>query len=112
MEMKLPGGNDAIVEISKLRDYCLNPNHPRARHKARVFLAIFRLAQADAEFLRSALIQAAREADAVPGGSDEYGERYTVDFELSRGDHRATVRSTWIVLRGEVAPRLTSCFVP
>jgi hypothetical protein len=63
--MKLPGSADAIVELSKLRDYCLDPHHPRGRHKARVFLSAVGLAQTDAELLRAALIQAACEADAV-----------------------------------------------
>jgi len=109
--MKLPGGSDAIVEISKLRDHCLNPHHPRGRHKARVFLSTLGLAQTDADFLRAALMQAAREVDAEAGVSDEYGDRYSLDVEISRGDRHATVRSVWIVLRGETAPRLTSCFV-
>ena len=109
--MKLPCGADAIVEISKLRDYCLDPRHPRGRHKARVFLSTLGLAQADADFLRAALIQAASEADAVTGASDQYGDRFTVDFGMSRGDRHATVRSAWIALRGETAPRLASCFV-
>ena len=109
--MKLPGGDNAIVDIAKLRDYCLDPQHPRGRHKARVFAATLGLAQTDAEFLREALLRAAREADALVGESDEYGDRFTVDFELNRGNRRAVVRSAWIVLRGETAPRLTSCFV-
>ena len=109
--MKLPGGTDAIVESSKLRNYCLDPHHPRGRYKARVFLSILGLAQADADFLRAELIQAAREADATAGVSDEYGDRYSVDFEISRGVRHATIRSAWIVLRGETAPRLTSFFV-
>ncbi len=37
--MKLPNGGRAVVEIAKLRDYCLNPAHPRGRHNARVFAA-------------------------------------------------------------------------
>jgi hypothetical protein len=37
--MMLPDGANAIVEISKLRDYRLDPHHPRGRHKARVFLS-------------------------------------------------------------------------
>jgi hypothetical protein len=37
--MNLPGGGDAIVDIAKLRDYCLDSRHPRGRHKARVFAA-------------------------------------------------------------------------
>ena len=84
---------------------------PRGRYKARVFLSAVGLAQTDADFLRDALIQAAREADATAGVADEYGDRYSVDFEISRGDRHAAVRSAWIVLRGETAPRLTSCFV-
>jgi len=36
VEMKLPGGERANVDVAKLRDYCLNPTHPRGRHKARV----------------------------------------------------------------------------
>jgi hypothetical protein len=109
--MKLPGGAHAIVEISKLRDYCLDPHHPRGRHKARIFLSALDLGQSDAELLQAALLKAAREEDAVPGEADEYGERYTVDFLITRGDREARVRSAWIILRGESAPRLTSCFV-
>ena len=69
--MKLPGGDNAIVDIAKLRDYCLDQQHPRGRHKARVFAATLGLAQTDAEFLREALLRAAREADALVGESDE-----------------------------------------
>jgi hypothetical protein len=109
--MKLPGGAAAIVEISKLRGYCLNPRHPRGRHKARVFLSALGLEQGDADFLRTALLDAAREGETVAGESDEYGDRYTVDVNVIHGGRKATVRSAWILLRGESAPRLTSCFV-
>ena len=109
--MNLPGGDAAIVEVAKLREYCLNPQHPRGRHKARVFAAALGLAPSDAEFLRGALLQAAREADAVTGESDQFGDRFTIEFEVHRGNRRARIRSAWIVLRSETAPRLTSCFV-
>ena len=109
--MKLPGGDNAIVEISKLRDYCLDPHHPRGRHKARVFLSALGLGEADAEFLRANLLEAARGGDAKPGEVDQFGARYTLDFLIAHGDRDAMVRSTWIVLQGEATPRLTSCFV-
>jgi hypothetical protein len=109
--MKLPGGANAIVDIVKLRDYCLDLHHPRGRHKARVFLAALGLGQTDAEFLRTVLLKAAREGEAVCGEADAYGERYTIDFLMTHGDWEARVRSGWIILRGESAPRLTSCFV-
>jgi hypothetical protein len=69
--MKLPGGSDAIVEISKLINYCLDPHHPRGGHKARVFVSTLGLVQTDADFPRDSLIQAARESDATAGVSDE-----------------------------------------
>jgi len=111
MVMHLPNGDRAIVDIRKLADYCLNPSHPRGRHKARVFAATLGLTQANAEILRAALLAAAREADAVPGNSDDYGDRYTVDFQLEYGGRIARIRSAWIVFHRESSPRLTSCFV-
>lgn len=109
--MNLPGGDQAIVDIAKLRDYCLDPHHPRGRHKARVFASALDLTQADAEILRDALLVAAQEESAVPGESDVYGDRYTIDFEMEHRGRHATVRSGWIVLRDQTQPRLTSCFV-
>jgi hypothetical protein len=73
--MKLPGGGDAIVDIAKLRDYCLDPLHPRGRHKPRVFLSALNLGQGAADFLRGAVLKAAREENAVPGEADPYGAR-------------------------------------
>ena len=77
-----------------------------------MFASALGLTQADAEILRDALLAAAREDSAVlVGNSDEYGDRYTIDFQMEHGTGRATIRSGWIVLRDEVQPRLTSCFV-
>jgi len=33
----MPGGDHAIIKRGKLTGYCLNPEHPRGKHKARVF---------------------------------------------------------------------------
>lgn len=100
-----------MVDVAKLRDYCLDPAHPRGRFKARVFASALGLTQNDAEFLRGQLLLAARDGDATLAGRDEYGERYTIDFDLAHGARRARVRSAWIMLRSEAVPRLTSCYV-
>lgn len=105
--MKLPGGELAVVEIVKLRDYCPNPSHPRGWHIACVFAAL-NLAQAHAESLRQGLLRAAREATATEGDADEYGERYVVGFELTRNDRRAAVHSGWIIRRGEGFPAVAA----
>lgn len=110
--MFLPNGGRAVVDIRKLRDYCLNPAHPRGRHKAKVFASALGLTADDAEALRAALLEAARTIEAEPGEDDGYGERYTVRFELEYAGRRAVVESGWIIRRGETVPRLATCFVP
>jgi hypothetical protein len=109
--MKLPNGEAAIVELAKLEQYCLNPTHPHGRHKARVFRAVLGMTKADARELRTALRSAAAHEEAIPGTLDEYGARYIIDFELIRDDARAVIRSSWIVLHGQMRPRFVTCFV-
>jgi len=108
--MKLPNGSTAQIDIAKLRDYCLNPAHPRGRHKARVFLAVLGLRAEHAEQLKRELLRAAREADAVAGRQDVYGTRYSLDFPVSISGRTAVIRSAWIVLRDGI-PRLSTCYV-
>jgi len=108
--MNLPNGEHAIVDIRKLQDYCLNPQHPRGRNKARVFATVG-IHEANAGELRAVLLAAASGAEAQPGVSNIYGQRYTVDFDLDRQGRVVRVRSTWIVRSGEELPRLTSCYV-
>jgi hypothetical protein len=108
--MKLPNGDRAIVDIDKLRTYCLNPQHPRGRHKARVF-ASFGIREADAEELQAAIVAAAIDAEARLGAANPYGQRYIVDFDFVRRGRTVRIRSTWIVRTGEDLPRLTSCYV-
>lgn len=109
--MKLPRGKDAIVEIEKIRDYCLSEEHLRGRHKERVFAATLGLTARESEKLRSALLQVAIANDAIPGITDEYGARYIIDFDMEHDGKRATVRSCWIVRTDETAPRFVTCFV-
>ena len=106
--MKLPNGARAIVEIRKLREYCLNPQHPRDRSEARVFAAVG-IREADAEELRTTLVAAASDGEAVPGAANPYGQRYIVDFNMARRGRAVRIRSTWIVRAGEDLPRLTCC---
>ena len=108
--MKMPGGDAAIVDRRKLTGYCLNSEHPRGKHKARVFARLGYTAE-NADDLRAALLRAAASNDAQAAASDQFGDRYVVEFEIEGSQGKGIVRSTWIVRRGERAPRLTSCFV-
>ena len=109
--MRIPNGAHAIVEIRKLRDYCLNPDNPRGGNKARVFAAALGLTAADAGRLKKALLHAADTEEAMPGESDMYGQRYTIDFSLTTETGSARIRSGWIILHSEHVPRLATCYV-
>jgi hypothetical protein len=69
--MKLPNPSRAVVEIEKLRDYCLSMSHLRGRHKAKVFELVLGITADDAEELRQVLLSAARLLDAIPTERDE-----------------------------------------
>jgi hypothetical protein len=102
-----------VVEIAKLRNYCLSDTHPRGRHKARVFRSRLGLTVGDAELLQRALLDAARERqeELRPTDADEFGQRYVLDFPMTTAAGTATVRSGWIVVAGTDVLRLTACCV-
>ena len=109
--MLLPNGKRAIVDIRKLRDYCLNPDNPRGSAKARVFASALEITAKDADKLRARLLEIAASEDASVGELDLYGQRYTIDFEMETETRSAELRSSWIILRSETTPRLTTCYV-
>jgi hypothetical protein len=109
--MKLPNSDRAVVEIAKLRDYCLNPEHPRGKHKARVFAAALGLTADGAEILRDELLAAAKNADASASEQDGFGQRFVIDFIVIGPAGPVNIRSSWIIRTEEDFPRLTSCYV-
>ncbi|MBW4480291.1 MAG: hypothetical protein KME54_26505 [Tolypothrix brevis GSE-NOS-MK-07-07A] len=109
--MKLPNPERAIVEIDKIVGYCLNPEHPEGKHKARVFKSALDLDLNNAEELEVALLQAVANYDAIPGKSNPYGQKYIIDFTMTRSDKQAIIQSVWIVRNNEGFPRLVTCYV-
>ena len=110
--MALPNSEQAVVDIIKIRDYCLNPEHRRGQYKARVFAAALGLTSEHAELLRQELLSAARTHQATPTEQDNYGQRYQIEFTITGPNgQQATIRSGWIVRRGENFARLTTCYV-
>jgi len=109
--MFVPNAENAVVDVRKIRDYCLNPNHEVGKHKARVFAAALNLTYNDVEVLQTALLEAVKTIEAEIGKLDEHGQRYTVDFEFERQGNRAVVRSVWIIDAGSEIPRLVTCLI-
>jgi hypothetical protein len=110
MSMRVPNAERAFIDIAKLQSYALDPNHRVGRHKARLFAAMLGLRMADAERLRQILADSVQMNEAVLGQLDEHGQRYQVDFVLTRQGRHANVRSVWIIRIGEDFPRLVTCY--
>jgi hypothetical protein len=112
MTTRLPYGEQAILDIRKIEDYCLNPSHPRGRHKARVFREVLGIQRNEAPWLREAVLEAARSgAGASQIGTDAWGTHWRLDVTVRRHGKTAVVRTAWIVRTGERAPRFVSCWV-
>jgi hypothetical protein len=109
--VKLPNAGNTVVDIAKLRNYCLSRDHPRGKHKAKVFFARLGLSATDAEFLQDALLRAALFQEAEFGEKDDFGQRYVLDIEMTTSAGTATVRSAWIVRVNEDFARFVTCYV-
>lgn len=101
----------AIIDPVKLRDYCLSPEHPRGKHKARVFDSSLGLTQEDWRCLDDSIRANLATAVWILDSADQYGRRFHVDMQILHSGRSATIRTLWIVRTAEQFPRLTSCFV-
>jgi hypothetical protein len=107
----LPHADRAVLDLPKVEDYCLNPAHPRGRHKARVFREALGVDRSDAAWLRQTLLDGLPEQEAVELANDRYGTRWRVDIPVTRQNRRIVVRTLRIIRSGERAPRFVTCWV-
>jgi hypothetical protein len=68
-----------VIPMEKLRAYCLNPDHPSGKHKARVFTSALGVTAENAENLQSLIQRAAIEGEVIQQGSTEFGQLFKVD---------------------------------
>lgn len=109
--MKLPHPELAVVDVKKLSEYCLNPEHPDGQHKARVFKAALGIRLENVEELKLALLEAIQVNEAITDKSNQYGQKYVVDFTMVRMQQQATIHSVWIVKHSENFARLVTCYI-
>ena len=108
--MLIPNAKNAVVDIRKLRDYCLNAEHSTGKHKARLFSSILGMTAENADELREILLFVVQTEKAKLGRGDSFGQRYTLDFTLEWQNKSAVIRSGWIIEVDSIIPRLTSCY--
>ncbi len=108
--MLIPNAENAVVDIRKLRDYCLNLEHQVGKHKARLFLSRLGMTTTDAEALRRILLDVVKVQPAQLNRQDEFGQRYTLDFLIEWQNQSVVLRSGWIIEIGSNTPKLTTCY--
>jgi hypothetical protein len=108
--MLIPNSKNAIVDIRKIREYCLNSEHDEGKHKARLFSSSLGMTADNAEELRQILIEVVQSHEAQLGRQDEFGQRYRLDFKIEWQNRNATLRSGWIIEYDSEIPRLTTCY--
>ena len=104
--MKLPNGDQAVVEQAKICEYLLNPAHRFGASKAR-FFAEFGFTLDAWELLALALKEHGRDNEVAKSKQTGFGPRYEVEGELGAPDgRRPRIRTVWQVDAGEITPRL------
>ena len=109
--MILPNATSAFIDDTKLLDYCLSFEHEEGKHKARVFQSALGITQSNFSVLKTAIMTAIQEENAVLTNEISFGRLYRVDFDMPHEAKNARVRTGWIVKNTEDFPRLTTCFV-
>jgi len=91
-------------------DYLLDAAHPDGGSKA-VFFHRAGFRAANWELMAEALHNHAIENELAGGEETTYGRKFTIEAPLPTPDgRRPHVRSVWIILRGEEAPRFVSAY--
>ncbi len=67
--MLIPNAENAVVDIRKLRDYCLNPDHDEGKHKARLFSSIIGMTAENADELRQIILEVVKTNEAKFGAT-------------------------------------------
>lgn len=107
--MKIPGAENAIVDVAKVRDYLLSSEHRVGSAKAR-FFAQLGFEQANWDVLRTELGRFAAQ-DAQIGAATSFGQKYVVAGTITGPSGRsAQIFVVWIVLKGEDSPRFVTAF--
>jgi hypothetical protein len=105
-----PAAGQAIIDVTKLRDYLLSSAHPVGRFKA-AFFAAFGYTEDGWRQLEADLRSLAQSHDAEESSVSEYGRKYKVRGILKGPNGKSfEVVTVWIIHRGESYPRFVTAY--
>ena len=107
--MKIPGGERAIVDAAKVRDYLLSREHRVGSAKARFFTQLG-FDHQHWTVLRDELLRFAQQ-EAELGSVTPFGQKYVVLGTIQGPSGRvAPIVVVWIILNGEDCPRFVTAY--
>ena len=98
------------VDAEKLRDHCLDPNHSRGRHKARVLRSSLGITGDDAPWLRERILGGIGGAEKHEVKRDRFGTHFRADFVVERQARAVVLRTVWIVEPDTRLALMVSCW--
>lgn len=108
--MRLPGGEQAVIDAAKLSDYLLSATHPVGRFKFVCFRSLGYEAQAWVRLERD-LRRLATENDARPGQLSPHGRKYEVEGMITGPNGMsARIVTVWILPAGQANPRFVTAY--
>ena len=109
--INLPGAEQARIPTEKLTGYALDLDHPRGRHKARVFAAALGITANDWPYLHDQILAGLPNALVRSTRITPFGVAYEVVVMIDGlNGATAAVVTTWMV-EDDSPPRLTSTWV-
>jgi hypothetical protein len=107
----LPNHKRAVIDVDKLKNYCLDLTHPIGKHKAKVLQSALSLTHEDAGRLAELMSSNITSQEAITGRKDEYGQRYFIDMKITNFEKEAVIRTVWIIENEESVPRFITCYL-
>jgi hypothetical protein len=96
---------------TKAARLCLEPIASRGERAARLFDLLLGINLLNADDLLTALLDAARDGEAIQGKTTRFGVKYEIRFRMTSARGNYTVLSIRIVESGAAVPRLVTAYI-
>jgi filamentous hemagglutinin len=109
----LPNLERAVIAIEKLRDYVLNPDHPKGQNKARVFKAVLGVERKHATVFAEIIKETLVRAPATKNEDSDYGSRWVTHHEIIGINGRSAIITVAWLFKAEQSevPVLITCYI-
>ncbi|MFO7538656.1 MAG: hypothetical protein R6X32_11440 [Chloroflexota bacterium] len=100
------------IDVGKLTRYALNKDHPKGKHKARVFASALGFTRENYQELLQQIEDKTLEAEAKVHHTDRHGQHLQVDLSITGTTGETTiVRTGWLIAPGSRVASLSTLFV-